>query len=75
MSQWGENGQRQVILDGLMVMTVPSQAEWMGLIEQSVFKCVRTCVCVHFRGWRRPVLQMAAVSMAAIKRWEVSGQG
>lgn len=47
MSQWGGNGRRQVISDGLMVMTVPSRAEWMGLIEQSVFKCVRTCVCVH----------------------------
>lgn len=49
-------------------------------------KCVRTCVCVRSGsggggggveggGWRRTILQMAAVSMAAIKRWEVSGQG
>lgn len=73
MSQWGVNRQRQVILDGLMVMTAPSQAEWMGLIEESVFPaCAHMCLCAF---WGRPILQMAAVSMAAIKRWEVSGQG
>lgn len=36
MSRWGRNRQRQVISDGLMVMTVVSQAEWMGLIERRV---------------------------------------
>lgn len=51
-----------------MVMTVATQAEWMGIIEQSVW-------CVRGSGGGGQFLQMAAVSMAAIKRWEVSGQG
>ena len=58
-----------MISDGLMVMIVASQAEWMGLIEQCMW-----CVCVHICVYW-VVLQMAAVSMAAIKLWEVSGQG
>lgn len=65
-----------------MVMTVPSQAEWMALIEQRVFQ-LGVCVCGEGGCWweggvlggRPTLLQMAAVSMAAIKRWEVSGQG
>lgn len=46
-----------------------------------VFVCIRGAVVVvvvvvwRERGWRRTILQMAGVSMAAIKRWEVSGQG
>lgn len=51
-----------MISDGLKLMTGASQAEWMGLIE------LCACVC-------GTVLQMAAVSMVAIKREEVSGQG
>lgn len=76
MSRWGRNRQRQVISDGLMAMTVASQAEWMGLIEQCVC-CV--CVCAYVYVYvcvvGGAILQMAAVSMAAIKHWEVSGQG
>ncbi len=45
MSRWGRNRQRQVISDGLMVMTVASQAEWMGLIELCVYVCACMCVC------------------------------
>lgn len=66
-----------MISNWLMVMTVASQAERMGLIEQCVWcvrACVCVCVCVLGRGCGGD-LQMAAVSMVAIKCWEVSGQG
>lgn len=65
MIQWARNRQRQVIFDGLKVMTVASQAERMGLIEHC-FWCVPICVGVDGEN-----LQMGVVSMVAIKRREV----
>ena len=56
-----------MLSDGLVEMPVATQAEWMGIIEQWWW-------CV-WGGGGGQFLQMAAVSMAAIKRWEVSGQG